>query len=95
MERSTGRGSVLRAGLERRKYTLQRHPAGCLEHDHFVTPEMLGKERGQAQGIRGCEKSMAQGSRERLESGHEIAHRRQELRVEIDQCFGNLSMQHR
>src|SRR4029453_1867698 len=38
MERSTGRGGVLRAGLERRKYTLQRHPAGCLEHDHFVAP---------------------------------------------------------
>src|SRR3954447_14896082 len=51
MERSTGGGSVLRASFERRKYTLQRHSAGCLEYDHFVSPKVLRKQRRQAQWI--------------------------------------------
>src|SRR3954463_13655728 len=53
MERSTGGGSVLRASFERRKYTLQRPSAGCLQSDPLVSPKVLRKQRGQALRI-GC-----------------------------------------
>src|SRR4051794_12366562 len=92
MKRSTGGVDVLRAGLERRKYTLQGHAAGCLQYHDLVSPEMLSESRPQLHRVAGGDETVPQRPRVGLESGHKLPHRREQLRVELYQLVCYLPM---
>jgi hypothetical protein len=95
MERSTGGGWVLRAGLQRGKYTLKRDATGCLEHHQLVAPEVLGQDRRQGRWVGRRDKAVAKGAGVRLERRNEVADGGQELGVQVHQRFGNLAMEGR
>src|SRR4051794_27415443 len=93
MKRSTGGVDVLRAGLERRKYTLQGHATGCLQHHDLVSPEMLSESRAQLQWVAGGDETVPQRPGVGFESRHKLPHGGEQLGVQLNQLVCYLPMQ--
>src|SRR5688572_21814947 len=73
-----------------RKYTFERDATGCLEHDELAALERRGEHRAQRHRV-GCgEEPPAELVAPRLEYRHELAHGREQVRLEEHELLGDL-----
>jgi hypothetical protein len=84
---------VLRAGLERRKYTLQGYTAGCLQYHELISSEVLSQEWGKRKGVGSSHQPMLKRPGVWLERRHEVADSSQQLGVKVHQRLSDLLVQ--